>query len=70
VNSMGLLVVAIGSFLVATAIFDWDWVMDNRRARLLSSLITRPGARLAYGVLGVGAIVVGVLMTTGIISPR
>lgn len=67
-NPIGLLFVAIGLFLVATAIFDWEWVMNNRRARWLSSLITRPGARVAYGVLGGGAIVVGVLMATGIIA--
>ena len=67
-NVIGLLVVAIGVFSSGTAIFDWDWVMNNRRARLLSNLITRPGARVVYGVLGVGAIVVGVLMTSGLIA--
>jgi len=69
-NPIGLLFVAIGSLSAATAIFDWDWVMNNRRARLLSSIVTRPDARVVYGVLGAGAIVVGVLMTTGIIAPN
>jgi len=67
-NPIGLLFVAIGFFSAGTAIFDWPWVMNTRQARLLSGLITRPGARVVYGVLGVGAIVVGVLMTTGIIE--
>jgi hypothetical protein len=67
-NPIGLLIVAIGVFSAATAIFDWDWVMNTRQARLLSSLITRRGARVVYGLLGFGATVVGVLMTTGIIA--
>ena len=69
-NPIGLVFVAIGLFLVATAIFDWEWVMNNRRARLLSNLITRSGARIAYGVLGGGAIVVGVLLAAGIIATK
>jgi hypothetical protein len=42
--------------------------MNNRRARLLSKLITRGGARVAYIVFGVGLVVTGTLITIGVIQ--
>lgn len=65
---MGLLIVAGGLFTAGCGIFDWEWAMNNRRARLLSAMITRSGARVFYVVLGVAAIGVGALMTAGVIA--
>ena len=41
-----------GAFSLAGAIFDWDWFMNNRRARLFVSIFGRTGARIFYGGLG------------------
>jgi hypothetical protein len=46
--------VAAGLFAMAGGILDWDWFMENRRARLVVGLVGRAGARLFYIVLGVG----------------
>ena len=42
--------------------------MTNRQGRRLSSMITRTGARAFCVVVGVGMIVVGTLMATGMIE--
>ena len=67
-NPVGLLIVAVGLFSVGSGIFNWEWAMTNRQARLLSRMITRTGARAFYVVLGVGLVVVGTLMTIGVIA--
>ena len=48
--------------------FDWEWFMTNRRARLFVSLFGRTGARIFYGLLGIALIVVAVLMMLGVIG--
>ena len=67
-NSVGLLVVAAGVLTTGCGIFDWEWAMTSRQGRRLSTMITRTGARAFYVVVGVGMIVVGTLMTTGMIA--
>ena len=67
-NPVGLLIVALGLFSVGCGIFNWEWAMTTRQGRLLSTMITRTGARAFYVVLGVGMIVVGTLMTIGVIA--
>jgi hypothetical protein len=42
--------------------------MTSRQGRRLSTMITRTGARAFYVVVGVGMIVVGALMTAGMIA--
>jgi uncharacterized membrane protein YidH (DUF202 family) len=67
-NPIGLLVIAGGLFTAGCGIFDWQWVMTSRQGRRLSTMITRTGARVFYVVVGMGMIVVGTLMATGMIE--
>jgi len=67
---MGLLIMAGGVFTAGCGIFNWEWAMANRRARLLSTMITRSGARVVYAVVGVGMIIVGALMTAGVVAAK
>jgi len=67
---VGLLIVAAGVFTAGSGVFDWEFATNNRRARLLSAMITRTGARVCYVVVGVAAIVVGMLMTAGVIDAK
>ena len=67
-NPIGLLVVAGGLFTAGCGIFDWQWAMTSRQGRLVSRMITRTGARALYVVVGVGMIVVGTMMTIGVIE--
>jgi hypothetical protein len=45
-----------GAFTIAGAALDWDLFMGSRRATLCVRLLGRNGARVFYGVLGVGLI--------------
>lgn len=67
---LGLLPVAIGLFAIAGGLFNWDWFMSSRKARVIVKFVGRGGARIFYCVLGVAAIVLGLLITLGIIASR
>ena len=60
--------IAIGVFSLSGAIFNWDWYMNSRRARLLVKLITRTGARVFYAALGLFLIGLGALGLLGMID--
>ena len=64
----GLLLVAAGIFSICGAVFDWDWFMNNRRARFFVSIFGRNGARVFYIVLGMLLIVFGILLASGSIQ--
>ena len=67
-NPLGLIFVAAGVFSILGAICNWDWFMNARKARSVVSLLTRGGARIFYGILGLLLVVLGVLGATGIID--
>jgi hypothetical protein len=54
-----LAVIAVGLFAAAGGLYDWDWFMHNSKARFVSMVLTRTGARIFYVLLGVGLAVVG-----------
>ncbi|OPZ88926.1 MAG: hypothetical protein BWY74_02936 [Firmicutes bacterium ADurb.Bin419] len=39
-------------FTIMGAIFNWDWFFENRKARLMVSLLGRTGARVFYIIVG------------------
>jgi immunity protein 17 of polymorphic toxin system len=65
---MGWLFAGCGAFAICGAAFDWDWFMNNHKARLFVILLGRRGARLVYGFLGSGLVVLGALMATGLLQ--
>ncbi|MBT3379949.1 MAG: hypothetical protein HN742_03050 [Lentisphaerae bacterium] len=67
-NPIGLIFIAAGAFTMAGAICDWDWYMNSRKARFFVSILSRNGARIFYGLLGLAFVVVGVLAAMGIID--
>lgn len=67
-NWIGLLIVAIGLFTVCGALFDWVFYMNNYKARFFVTVLGRTGARVFYGLLGIGPVVVGVMATAGFIE--
>lgn len=69
-NPMGLIFIAAGIFAVCGAGFDWEFFMNNHKARFMSSLLSRTGARIFYGLLGTGLIVLGVLVMLGYVQDR
>ena len=67
-NPLGLIFIAGGAFSMLGAICNWDWFMNARKARFVVKILTRDGARIFYGALGLAIAVLGVLSTTGIID--
>ena len=61
---MGLLPILLligGVFCVYSAWKDYDWFMESRKARAMSNLFGRKGARVFYLVLG------GIITTIGFV---
>jgi hypothetical protein len=51
-----------GLFTIAGAIFNWDWFMNDYRARFFVKIFGRDGARIFYVILGLVIIVLGVFV--------
>ena len=64
----GLFLIAAGLFAVAGGVFDWEWFMNHRKARFMTAILTRAGARIFYIILGIGIAVIGLLVTIGVVS--
>jgi len=67
-NPVGLIFVAAGVFSICGAAFDWDWFINSRKARFFVATLGRNGARIFYGVLGIAVVILGALMTFGILK--
>jgi hypothetical protein len=60
-----LFILCAGVFTVLGAVMDWDFFMNNRRAKLFVSLFGRQGARVVYVILGVFLVGVGTVKLLG-----
>jgi hypothetical protein len=67
-NPIGLLFVALGVFTALAAALDWEWFMEDRKARFFVRLFGRGGARMFYAFLGFGLIVLGALLAARVIQ--
>lgn len=67
-NPFGLVLVAAGLFSICGAAFDWDFFINSRKARFFVSTLGRKGARIFYAVLGLVVLVLGALITAGILQ--
>ena len=55
------LIVLVGLFTAAGGLFDWNWFMLSRRARLIVRIFGRGGARIFYMILGAVIVVFGLI---------
>jgi len=62
-----LILSLVGLFSMAGGLFDWNWFMTSRRARLFVKLLGRTGARIFYVLLGLGLLILGILLAYGVI---
>ena len=56
---MEFIAVLMGMFTIGCAVADFDWFMNNYKARPLVNLVGRDGARIFYGILGLIIILLG-----------
>ena len=66
-NLWALLLVAVGALVVCSAIFEYDWFMQHRKARFVVGLIGRNGARVMYVFLGLAVSTLGLLMVFNVV---
>ncbi len=59
-NLLGLLFVGAGLIAMAGALFNWDWFMNHPKSRFMVRILTRKGARIFYGCLGLGLFIYGI----------
>ncbi len=64
----GIIPILAGLFSVVGAAKDWDWFMENRKARIWVKLFGRKGARIFFIILGGSLIVFGILFIMGIVN--
>ena len=57
-----------GLFTLAGGLFNWNWFMENRRARAVVSILGRKGARGLYIVMGLFLAIFGIVLATGFVS--
>ena len=55
---MTWLLLFAGLFSIGGAVSDWDWFMNNSRARFFVQVFGRNGARVFYVLLGLGLVAV------------
>ena len=67
-NPMGLFLVFAGLFSVAGGVFNWEWFMTHRKARFMTAILTRTGARIFYIALGTFIAVIGFVTTFGAVE--
>jgi len=65
---MGWIIMAAGIFAICGAVFNWDWYMNNYKARFFVDIMGRTGTRIFYGIFGTVLIVLGLLFAFGILS--
>ncbi|EAZ92987.1 immunity 17 family protein [Crocosphaera chwakensis] len=65
---VGFFLILAGLFSLCGAIFNWNWYMNHRKARFIVKILGRAGARIFYGVLGLGFIILGSLLLLDVIQ--
>lgn len=58
----GLIAISGGIFSIVCAAKDFDFFMNNHKAKFFVDLFGRNGARIFYGILGATLVVLGVLI--------
>lgn len=54
-----------GLLLFSGAVFNSDWLFNMRRAQLWVRLLGRHGAQIAFGIIGGGCMLMGMLLAAG-----
>jgi len=67
-NATSIILILAGLYSIIGAIGNWDWFMENRKARRWVKLIGRNRARIFYILFGTILIVIGTLFSVGILG--
>ena len=62
---VGFAAAAVGAFFLLGAVLNAAWLMELRRARMLSESLGKTGARVALGLAGIVLIALGGVIASG-----
>ena len=65
----GLVFAGMGVFIMGSAILDWNYFMTHPKARPITALFGRNGARIIYALLGAVFVGLGLAAAVGLIGP-
>ena len=65
----GIILILVGLFSIAGGYFDWNWFMENRRARFISKILgSRERGRIFYILLGTFTIGFAIVVMLGLVD--
>jgi len=67
-KATSIILILAGLYTLIGAIGNWDWFMENRKARRWVKIAGRNGARVFYILVGTVLIIIGTLFSVGIIG--
>lgn len=67
-NPLGMFILGVGLFALMCAIGNFDWFMENEKARFWTERFGRRGARVFYVLLGSGLALYGGMMTANVLQ--
>lgn len=67
-NLLGPLLILAGAISIGGAVFNWEWFFHNSKTRMVVTLLGQTGARIFYGIFGIGIFVLGVFLSLGFFS--
>ena len=59
--TFAIIIIALGAFSLAGGVYNWDWFMNNYKAKPFMTLFGRTGTRIIYGFIGVFVIAIAVV---------
>jgi small neutral amino acid transporter SnatA (MarC family) len=62
---VGTVAAILGLCLVLAALVNWSWYYSLRSARFLEARLTRTGARMFHGLLGLALVALGLALAAG-----
>jgi hypothetical protein len=65
----GVSFAGLGILLMVLAVLDWDYLMNHPKARPVTALVGRTGARVFYALIGLVIVAAGIAIATGLIGP-
>lgn len=68
ISNVGVIFLFAGAFVTFCSVKDFNWFMNNRKAKIITKLLTRRGARYFYATIGVMMFVFGAMNVMGIVS--
>lgn len=59
--TFAIIIIALGAFSLAGGVYNWDWFMNNYKARRFVNAFGRKVTRVIYGFIGSFLMIIGII---------